>query len=386
MAALSRPRRPAAILVALLLAAVALLAWAVAPTAARAQGAAPPPPPPAAALPDTPASAATPAPPPPPSAAATDPDTAGDENHHAHGPAPTPARELDNHNAASNSGDGEDALPADVSKATPAQVFGIEFMRRALVSGLLVSGVCAFLGMYVVLRRMVFLGVALSQMSSAGVALALLTNTAPMLGSTALMLAGVGLMSYPWAPRKVRQDAFTGVGYAVASALGVLLLAKSPQGEGHLLNLLFGNILLVSAHDVMITEFVLGGVVLLHALFAKELLFVSFDADSASASGYKTRLWEALLYLSVGLTIAFAIHAVGVMLAFSALVLPAVTALLVTRRWRSATLVALLVGLIPVPVGLYLSFVWDLPPAATIVAFSFGLLLLAGLVSRVRAA
>jgi ABC-type Mn2+/Zn2+ transport system permease subunit len=304
-----------------------------------------------------------------------------DESHHAHGPAPTPAEEHANHDPA-RGGDGANTLPADFSRATPAQVFGIEFMRRALLSGLLVSGVCAFLGMYVVLRRMVFLGVALSQMASAGVALSLLTNTAPMLGSAALMLAGVGLMSFPWAPRKVRQDAFTGVGYAVASALGVLLLAKSPQGAGHLLNLLFGNILLVSQRHVILTALVLGGVVLLHTLFGKEMLFVSFDADSAGASGYKTRLWEALLYLSIGLTIAFAIHAVGVLLTFSSLVLPAVTALLVTRRWRSATLAALLVGLIPVPIGLYLSFVWDLPPAATIVAFGFGLLLVAGLISR----
>ena len=353
---------------------IALLSvWAVCAVRAQTGGDVPPPPPPPPAADTSPADTSPAAP------------ESGDESHHAHGPAPTPAEEHANHNVASN-GEAEDALPADVSKATPAQVFGIEFMRRALFSGLLVSGVCAFLGMYVVLRRMVFLGVALSQMSSAGVALSLLTNTAPLIGSTALMLVGVGLMSHPWAPRKVRQDAFTGVGYAAASALGILLLAKSPQGEGHLLNLLFGNILLVSAGDVTITAFVLGGVVLLHALFAKELLFVSFDPDSASASGYNTRLWEALLYLSIGLTIAFAIHAVGVLLAFSSLVLPAVTALLVTRRWRSATLVALMTGLVPVPVGLYLSFVWDLPPAATVVALNFALLLVAGVVSRVRAA
>ena len=365
-APLRRGRRRIAVVLYLTIALLSV--WAVRAVRAQTGGDVPPPPPPPPAA-DT-------------SAAAPE---SRDESHHAHGPAPTPAEEHANHNVAS-SGEVEDALPADVSKATPAQVFGIEFMRRALVSGLLVSGVCAFLGMYVVLRRMVFLGVALSQMSSAGVALSLLTNTAPLIGSTALMLVGVGLMSHPWAPRKVRQDAFTGVGYAAASALGILLLAKSPQGEGHLLNLLFGNILLVSARDVTITAFVLGGVALLHALFAKELLFVSFDPDSASASGYNTRLWEALLYLSIGLTIAFAIHAVGVLLAFSSLVLPAVTALLVTRRWRSAILVALMTGLVPVPVGLYLSFVWDLPPAATVVAFNFALLLVAGVVSRVHAA
>lgn len=257
-------------------------------------------------------------------------------------------------------------------------------MRLALLAGLLVGGVCAYLGVYVVLRRIVFVGVALAEMSSAGVALALLTGIAPLLGGTGLMLAGVGLVSLPWAPRKVRQDAFVGVGYAVASALAILLMANSPKGEGHLLSLLFGNILFVTTKDVMNTAAALVSVLLVHVLFAKELLFVSFDPETAAASGYRTRFWEALLYLSIGLVIAFAIHAMGVLLTFASLVLPPVTALLITRRMAITFAASVLLGLVPVPVGLYLSFIWDLPSAATIVALSFSLLLIGGAVSRLR--
>jgi ABC-type Mn2+/Zn2+ transport system permease subunit len=266
----------------------------------------------------------------------------------------------------------------------PSTVFQLDFMQRALWAGLLVGGACAFLGVYVVLRRIVFVGVALAEMSSAGVALSLLTNLPPMVGSVVTMLAGVGLFSVRWGGRRVRQDAFIGIGYVVASASAILLLAKSPKGEGGLLDLLFGNILTVSAADVVTTGVALGLVLLFHALFYKELLFVSFDPDTAAAAGYRARVWEALLYVTIGLTIAFAIHAVGVLLAFASLIIPAVLALLLTRRMSAAFGTAVLAGLIPVPVGLYLSFVWDLPAAATVVATSFALLVVGGIVSRLR--
>jgi ABC-type Mn2+/Zn2+ transport system permease subunit len=126
-------------------------------------------------------------------------------------------------------------------------------------------------------------------------------------------------------------------------------------------------------------------VLLIHALFTKEFLFVSFDADTANAMGYRARAWDMLLYATIGLAIAFSIHTVGVLLAFSALVLPPVTALLLTRRMRSALILSVILGLIPVPIGLYLSFAKDLPSSATIVAVMFVILLAGGLISRLRA-
>lgn len=270
------------------------------------------------------------------------------------------------------------------SKASPMAVFQLDFMLRALVAGVLVGGACAFLGVYVVLRRIVFVGVALAEMSSAGVALAILTGIAPMLGSVITMLAGVFLVSARWGGRKVRQDAFIGIGYVIASAASILLLAKSPSGEGSLLDLLFGNILTVTAVDIQATAVALGLMLLFHIVFYKEILFVAFDPDTAAASGYQSRLWELGLYLTIGLTIAFAIHAVGVLLTFASLVIPAVTSLLVTKRMNTAFGVAIAAGTLPVPIGLYLSFILDLPAAATVVVIGFIFLLISGVVSRVR--
>ena len=279
----------------------------------------------------------------------------------------------------------EAATPDTSSKASPATVFQLDFMQRALLAGLLVGGACAFLGVYVVLRRIVFVGVALAEMSSAGVALALLIGLSPMLGSVLVMLAGVVLVSVRWGGRRIRQDAFIGIGYIVASAASILMLAKSPSGEASLLDLLFGNILTATATDIQATAIALGLMLLFHLVFYKEILFVAFDPDTASASGYNARLWELALYLTIGLTIAFSIHAVGVLLTFASLVVPAVTALLLTRRMGTAFGVAIAAGTIPVPLGLYLSFVADLPAAATIVVLGFALLLIAGGVSRLRA-
>ncbi len=325
-----------------------LASLALAPVGVRAQA---PPPPPEALAPET--TSATPVP-----KASTAP--AAEEHEH------------------------DEALPDELKHASVGKVFGLDFMQRALVAGLAVGLVGAYLGVFVVLRRVVFVGMALAQFSSAGVALGLLLGLAPLLGSIGMMLVGVFLLSLRWSPRKVRQDTVIGLGYVLASAVTILLLAKNPRGETQLLDLLSGNIITVTAGDTALTIGALVVVFALHRLFAKELLFVSFDPDTAQAAGYNTRLWETLLTLSIGVAIAFSIHAVGILLTFGTLIIPAVSALLLTRRISHTFTLAALFGAVPIPVGLYFSFIWDLSPGALIVAISAALLVACGLFSRLR--
>ena len=328
-----------------------LASLALAPVGVRAQ--APPPPPPEALAPET--TNATPA-------SSTPGVAAPKESEHEH----------------------DETLPDELAHASLAKVFGLDFMQRALVAGLAVGLVGAYLGVFVVLRRVVFVGMALAQFSSAGVALGLLLGLAPLLGSIGMMLVGVFLLSLRWSPRKVRQDTVIGLGYVLASAVTILLLAKNPRGETQLLDLLSGNIITVTAGDTALTIGALVVVFALHRLFAKELLFVSFDPDTAQAAGYHTRLWETLLTLSIGVAIAFSIHAVGILLTFGTLIIPAVSALLLTRRISHTFTLAALFGAVPIPVGLYFSFIWDLSPGALIVAISAVLLVACGLLSRLR--
>ena len=269
--------------------------------------------------------------------------------------------------------------------ASLAEVFGLDFMQRALWIGLIVGAVCGYLGVFVVLRRIIFVGMALAEFSSAGVAFSMLGNgIAPMLGSVIGMFAGVGLLSVQWGGRKVRPDAFVGIGYVVASALAILLIAKNPHGEGNLLNLLSGNIITVTPEDVLWTAIALATVFILHRVFARQVLFTAYDHDTAAVAGYNIRFWDTALYISIGIAIAFSIHAVGILVTFATLVIPATSALLLSRTMRSAFWIAGFLGALPIPLGLYLSYIWDLSPGATIVMLSFLFLALSGLISFLR--
>ena len=105
-------------------------------------------------------------------------------------------------------------------------------------------------------------------------------------------------------------------------------------------------------------------------------MFAAFDPDMATALGIRARWWNVLLFLTIGLTISFAIRAAGALVVFNFLVLPAATSLLLGRRMRATLALAVAFGVLASIAGIAISYVWDLPTGPTIVAFSTGVLLL----------
>jgi len=328
---------------------------------------------------NSPADTAAAPPPPPPSEAAAPPPPPPPEAVH-----PGEHAGLSHKTEKAHTGGTEAFAGSAESKLTPGEVFRVPFMRRALITGVLVGAICGFLGLYVILKRVVFLGIALAEVSSAGVAMGLALGVNPFVGSIALMLAGVILFSVRWSPKRIPQDAFIGIGFAIASAAAVLLVATSPKGESHMLDIIFGNILTVTNTDVWVTAAGFAVVAAVHLLFAKEFLFTSADPETAAAFGYDSRRWELMLYATVGLTIALAIHVSGVLMTFASLVIPAATALLLSQRLAKCGVLAVVLGAVVAPVGLYVSFVRNLPSSATIVVLSAGILVAAG-IARVTA-
>ena len=253
--------------------------------------------------------------------------------------------------------------------------FQIDFIRHALFAGILVALMCAFLGVYVVLKRIVFVGVALAELSSAGIAVGLWLGFSPIIGAMLLVLFGVTMFAVRWSPRRVPSESIIGIVYSVAGALAILCIAKSAQGESHMLKLLQGDILTISPEETMQMLGIFSVVAVIHALFSKEFLLVSFDRDAASTMGYNAARWDFLLYLTIGVVISFSIRATGVLMATTMLIIPAVTSLLLAQRMRQVWPLTMLFGVLPVILGLHLSFLMDLPSSAVIVALSFLLLL-----------
>jgi ABC-type Mn2+/Zn2+ transport system permease subunit len=248
----------------------------------------------------------------------------------------------------------------------------VPFLRQALIAGLLLAVLLAYLGVHVVRRRIVFVDLAVAQLSAVGVALAMLFDLSPLAVSLVVALVGAALLSLPAGEHRLPQEAVMGSVYAVASAVGVLLIAALPHGEEVVANLFFGNLLAVTPGQIGLLTFLFGVVALFHWRAWPHL-----TAEPAGAPEGGQRLWNLFFYLTLALVIAVAIRTAGVLLVFSDLVIPAVAALLLADAWRGWLVVAVVIGLAGNLTGLYVSVRGDLPTGPAIVAALGGWLVLA---------
>ena len=262
----------------------------------------------------------------------------------------------------------------------------------ALYGSILVGITCAFLGVTIVAKRVVFLGAVLTQVSVLGLAVTFLPWFAVphTVGSLLFVLVTVVIMSRLLTGRRIPRDAVLGVVFASSVAARILILQKAAKVEvAEIENLLRGDILFVTPElfYLMLSGFGVGMVVYL--LFFKEFSFIAFDGETAAAQGYRSERWELAFYLLAGTLIAFATHMVGDLLVFGFLVLPAVAGLLLTHRVSRVFLIAVAIGAIAPVIGLCAAFRFDLPssPAIVGVAFLFlaGVWLFQGILRRRKA-
>ncbi len=250
----------------------------------------------------------------------------------------------------------------------------VPFLRLALTAALLLAVLLAYLGVHVVRRRIVFVDLAIAQLSAVGVALAMLFDVEPLAVSMAVTLIGAALLSLPAGERRVPQEAIMGIVYAVASAVAVLLIAKLPHGEEEVVNLFFGNLLAVTPGQIGLLVMLSGVVALFHW---RAWPYLTAEPDAVSARG--RRGWNLLFYVTLALVIAVAIRTAGVLLVFSDLVIPAVAAVLLADRWRTWLIVAVIISMAGNLTGLWASVRGDLPTGPAIVAALGGWLVLAAL-------
>jgi len=262
------------------------------------------------------------------------------------------------------------------------EMLGLPFVRMALAAGLLVGTMCAYLGVWVVLRRVVFVGIALAQVAALGVAIGFYLPLPPMVLALVATLAAAWVLSDSGERSRLPRDAGIGAVYVASAATSILLVAKSAQGEAHVLGLLFGNILTITAGDLIGLAIVALAVLTLHLLFAKEILFASFDPESARASGLRVRAWNLLFDVTLALAIAMSIRAAGALLVFSFLLQPAMVGLRLAHGMRGVMVWSLASAGLATVVGLAISLSFDLPTGPAIIAIQSGLVVLSLLKRR----
>jgi ABC-type Mn2+/Zn2+ transport system permease subunit len=274
-------------------------------------------------------------------------------------------------------------------------------LRDALMASVLIGVVCPLVGVYFVLRRMIFLGVALPQLSAAGIAFALLfhrTLVGPHLhldasdamlariGATAFTLAGILTLAALERRGRAIVEARIGIVYAIAGALTILFLAADPWGEAQMVNLLKGELLAATEKSLAFLALILGAVVVVLFAFQKEFLLVSFDRDLAVVFGKATTLWDTALYVLCGVTISFGVLAAGPLVTFGFLLVPPLTARLLTRRMLTFSIAAAAIGGVTAFAGFCAAYRYDMPLGPSEVAVSAVVLLVVVGAVRLRQA
>ncbi len=254
-----------------------------------------------------------------------------------------------------------------------------EIWEVPLAASVVAGALLGFLGVYVVLRRTVFVSAALTQLSTLGLVATLLveervhieTEHAIEQLAVAMVFSVVGaLLLGAFRARRLPAEASVGAAWVVASALVVLGSSRLVHAAHDLGGMVFGNAVAVAAGELAMLAVVAALCTAVHTAFAKELAFTSFDPETARALGMRVPLWDAVLFLTIGVAIPPAARALGALPVFAFLTLPAAGALLLRVGFRPAFALAAAFGVLAASGGYVLSWLWELPTGATMVALA----------------
>jgi ABC-type Mn2+/Zn2+ transport system permease subunit len=267
--------------------------------------------------------------------------------------------------------------------------------HNTYLAGWLMAVVLALVGVLVVARDQIFLGAAVSQCATLGVAVAmslgmLLGGSAEVFSSEAGMSAmavvfsvlGALLASRREKSGRDSHEAVTGWVFLLAASLSVLLMAHSPHGMEEIHRLLLSSIIGATGTDVLVLAIVAALTAGAVVAGGARLLLFAMDPDMAFAAGMRVRLWASIAFVWIGFAIGFSIRTSGTLYTFGCLVLPALVAKNLCREVRPMLFWSPVVALVTGAAAFVLANHYDYPPAQMAVALLCGALLLAWVVRR----
>ncbi len=250
------------------------------------------------------------------------------------------------------------------------QALQFDFMRNALMAGVLVSIACGIIGTLVVVNRIVFLSGGIAHAAYGGIGLGYFWGFNPVLGAIAFAL--VSALGMGWVARKTRQraDTIIGVMWAIGMAIGIIAIDLTQGYKADLMSYLFGSILTVPRQDLIIMlvlDLIIGAMVV---LFYKELLAISFDPLFATTRNVPVDGLYLMLVGAIALTVVMVMQVVGLIMVIALLTIPAAIAGQFVKDLKQMMLYSSYLGIIFTTVGLWLSYTWDLTSGATIILVS----------------
>jgi zinc transport system permease protein len=237
---------------------------------------------------------------------------------------------------------------------------------QALLAGVVIAAVCSLLGVFVILKRVVFIGIALSEVAACGIAAGMVFGVHPYIGAGVLTLAAVALLAQPFEMDRIPRDAILGIIFVLASGLSILLVAKSGFGLQEVRSLLYGDLILTSDKDLTVILATLLPVLAWVLATVRPTLYTFLDREAAKLLGVKVNLWELAYFFALGLAVSAASKVAGAMLVFCYLVVAPAAALVLCRRLWLVMLTAASLAVAATVCGMCWSVSADLPTNQTI--------------------
>jgi zinc transport system permease protein len=260
----------------------------------------------------------------------------------------------------------------------------LEFMRNALVAGILVSLVCGVIGTLVVVNRIVFLAGGIAHAAYGGIGLAFFMGWPYVAGTTGFSLLAAGAMAAVTLKAKHRADAMVGVIWAVGMAAGVILLDLTPGYNVDLMSYLFGSILAVPVSDLWQMGFIGVGVIAIVTWYYNDFLAMSYDDEFARLRKVPVTFLYCLLLGMIAVTVVMIIRVVGLILVIALLTIPPFIAEKFTGSLRAMMVVSSALSCLFTLSGLWLSYSLNLTSGATIIMVAAGGFVLSAFWGRLR--
>ncbi|MCM0577410.1 metal ABC transporter permease [Staphylococcus aureus] len=249
-------------------------------------------------------------------------------------------------------------------------LFTYQFLNRALITSIIVGIVCGTVGSLIVLRGLSLMGDAMSHAVLPGVALSFLFGIPMFIGALITGMIASIFIGYITSSSKTKPDAAIGISFTAFLASGIIIISLI-NTTTDLYHILFGNLLAIT-NSAFLTTIVIGSIVLiLIIIFYRPLMISTFDPTFSRMSGLNTTLLHYFVLLLLSLVTVASIQTVGIILVVALLITPASTAFLISKKLYSMMIIASLISVISSIVGLYYSYIYNIPSGATIVLCTF---------------
>ncbi len=256
-----------------------------------------------------------------------------------------------------------------------------DFMRNAILAGVIVSVACGIIGTLVVLNRIVFLSGGIAHAAYGGIGMSFFLNIDPLIGAVSFSVLASLVMGLVQRKTRQRADTLIGVMWAVGMALGIIFVNLTPGYKADLMSYLFGSILAVSSTDLWMMLGITIMIIILASVFYKLLLAISFDETFARVRNIPVDIIYLVMITMIGLTVVMAMRMVGLIMIIALLTIPAAMASLFMRSMWKIMLAAVGFSLLFTMVGLLLSYTLNLTSGAAIILVA-GIAYLTGLLVK----